>query len=134
MLKNSFKNVNILGKSLDASWLKHKAISNNIANINTPGYKREYVNFDNVLKNEIDKNAFDLTVTDDKHFDINNNISDPMIKREMNYSFRRDENNVNIDIESAELAKNTIKYQALVKQMNSQLKRLRMAIENGGKA
>lgn len=134
MLKNGFNNVNILGKSLDATWMRHKAISNNIANVNTPGYKREDVSFDNILKGEIDKNRFDLVASDDKHFNINGNISDPVIKKEMDYSFRRDENNVNIDIESAELAKNTLKYQALVKQLNSQLKRLRMAIENGGKA
>ncbi len=41
MLNQSFQNINIAKKAMDGSWLRHEALSNNLANVNTPGYKRE---------------------------------------------------------------------------------------------
>ena len=38
---------------LDATELRGRTIANNIANINTPGYKRRYVSFEESLQNEI---------------------------------------------------------------------------------
>ena len=46
---NVFDYINVLNKAADASALRHKAISNNIANVDTPGYKRQDVNFGSVL-------------------------------------------------------------------------------------
>ena len=46
---DAYDYINILDKAADASWLRDSAISNNIANVDTPGYKREYVNFEAVL-------------------------------------------------------------------------------------
>ena len=46
MNTNAFDYVNVLDKALDASALRHEAISNNLANADTPNYKREDVNFE----------------------------------------------------------------------------------------
>ena len=43
---NVFDYVNVLDKALDASALRHEAISNNLANADTPNYKRQDVNFE----------------------------------------------------------------------------------------
>ena len=43
---NVYDYVNVLDKAMDASWLRNEAISNNIANADTPGYKRQDVNFE----------------------------------------------------------------------------------------
>ncbi|HWQ29467.1 MAG TPA: flagellar basal body rod protein FlgB, partial [Negativicutes bacterium] len=52
----------------------------------------------------------------------------PEIVTEEFTSMRRDENNVNVDTEMAELAKNTIKYNALVAQLSKEFSRIKYAI------
>ncbi|MCG8539826.1 MAG: flagellar basal body rod protein FlgB [Clostridia bacterium] len=128
------RNIKIYQKSLDASWLKNTAISNNIANVNTPGYKRQDVKFDSILKDYVNNNSLELERTHPKHFP-NNSLEalEPRITRELNTSFRKDKNNVDIDVEMAELAKNTIKFNTLTKQLSKHLNRIKTAILEGGK-
>ena len=38
---NVFDYVNVIGKAADASWLRNDILANNIANVDTPGYKRQ---------------------------------------------------------------------------------------------
>lgn len=134
MLDKSFKSINIYQKALNASWLKNQAISNNISNVNTPGYKRQDVNFESILKEHIGNESFNLKRTHPNHLPLKEieNIESQIVK-ESSTSFRRDENNVNIDVEMAELAKNSIKFNALVQQLSSNLQRLQMSITDGRK-
>lgn len=133
MLKNSLGSVDLFKKVLDASWLKNEAITKNMANINTPGYKRETVEFDSLLKTYLNQNNSSMTVTNDKHFKIANapNGLEPKISKVTDTNFRNDENNVNIDVEMTEFSKNMIKYNAMTQQVSSQLKRIRLAIRDG---
>lgn len=48
---DAFNYVNVLDKAADASWSRENILTNNIANVNTPGYKRKDLNFENTLKN-----------------------------------------------------------------------------------
>ena len=50
---NAFDYINILDKAADASWLRNEAIANNIANADTPGYKRKDVQFEAYLTSAI---------------------------------------------------------------------------------
>lgn len=133
MLNQSFKRVDLLNKVLDASWLKNTSISKNIANVNTPGYKREVVEFDSLLKNYLEQSSSKMTTTNDKHFALHNqpNGLEPRIKKLEDTSFRKDKNNVNVDVEMSEFSKNLIKYNAMTQQVSGNLKRLRMAIRDG---
>lgn len=131
MLNKSFSNVNFFKKAMDASWLKNQAIANNMANVNTPGYKRETVNFEEALKSAMDQNgAIQIRKTDSAHMDLNNPI-EPKIDKVTDTSFRMDDNNVDIDVEMAELSKNQLQYNALTNQLNAQLQRLRSVISGG---
>lgn len=130
MLKNSYTNINLFNQALNASWLKNQAIANNIANADTPDYKRETVEFEDLLKSAMGNTAAPIARTHEKHIPVANSI-EPRIVKEDGTSFRKDGNNVNIDTEMAELADNQIRYEALTNQLNSQLKRLRMAIQEG---
>ena len=47
---NVFDYINVMDKAADASWLSNKALANNIANVDTPGYKRKDVDFEGALK------------------------------------------------------------------------------------
>ncbi len=134
MLNKVNGNVQIYQKALDASWLKNMAISNNIANVNTPEYKRQNVKFDSILKDYINNDSIRITKTHDKHFSNNNcDTLQPMVTRELGTSSRKDKNNVNIDVEMAELSKNTIKFNALTKELSQYLRRIKIAISEGGK-
>lgn len=134
MINKAYSTINILGKALDGTWLRNEAISNNMANVNTPGYKRVTVEFENMLKSEISNNQTILKRTNEKHFDITGKSKfSPVIKGNNSTSARRDGNNVNIDTEMADLAKNTIMYDALVRQVSDEFKKIKNVIEQGGK-
>ncbi|HAS74444.1 MAG TPA: flagellar basal body rod protein FlgB [Clostridiales bacterium UBA8960] len=128
MLKNSFKNIDFMSKALSGSWMKNSAIANNIANVNTPGYKRQTVNFQDVLQNEMNlQQSVKMTKTNDKHLDPMN-TGQITVETIGSTSYRVDDNNVDIDVENAEMAKNTIYYNTVVNQVNQQYKRLQAAL------
>ena len=53
---NKVSNMNlVLEKALDAAWMRNEAISNNIANVNTPGFKKSYVRFEELLSDAAGK-------------------------------------------------------------------------------
>lgn len=134
MLNDSFNRIDLFKKVLDASWLKNTTISDNIANVNTPGYKRKVVEFDSLLKNYLDQNSNNsMSITNERHFKIHNqsNTLEPKISTVKDTSFRKDENNVNVDVEMTEFSKNLIKYNAMTQQVTADLKRIRMAIRDG---
>lgn len=121
----------MLEKALDASWMRNEAISNNIANVNTPGYKKSYVKFEELLTDAADKFQISGIKKDGRFLPIgkDSKISvTPEIVQENFTSMRRDGNNVDIDVEMAELAKNSIKYNALIAQMSKEFSKIKMAI------
>ena len=132
---NSYATVDFLKKALNGNMKRHEAISNNIANVNTPGYKKITVEFENILNAELDEKHVQLNRTEKNHIDNQNELGDNYISitRDEGYSTRRDENNVNIDLENAKLAKNTIIYNALLKQVSNEFNRMKTVISEGGK-
>lgn len=118
-------NVEFLRKALAGSWRKNTAIASNIANINTPGYKRVVVNFEEELKNQMATRT--MNTTHHKHFKAHINPFNPKVLSDR-HSFRRDKSAVNIDVENAEMAKNTIYYNVVLNQVNSQFQRLKAAM------
>ena len=135
MLNQVNNNIQMFNKALDGIWLKDKAINHNISNVNTPNYKRLTVNFEDKLKNAMDNRETKLNRTHDKHLPISRNLNDmePEISTDKGYSYRFDKNNVNIDTESAELAKNTIIYDAVVSQTADEFEKIKNVISEGSK-
>ncbi|MBM7613651.1 flagellar basal body rod protein FlgB [Alkaliphilus hydrothermalis] len=129
-----YNQINLLSKALNASWKRNEVIANNIANVNTPNFKRSDVEFEEILKRYV--NGDDLTgvTTHQNHIPIGvRSIADAEHKVVNNggFSTRRDKNNVDIDVEMAELAKNTITFNTLSTQLNNHFSRLRIAINEG---
>ncbi|QIB26202.1 flagellar basal body rod protein FlgB [Caloranaerobacter azorensis] len=131
MFDKMFSTVNFLNFALNGTWLRHEAISNNIANANTPGYKRVRVEFENILKENLEDKSVKLKVTNKLHIRTRHDDFEPIVVKEINTSTRLDENNVDIDIEMAELAKNTIMYNALIRQTISEFGRIKSVINEG---
>jgi flagellar basal-body rod protein FlgB len=125
-----------LEKALDASWLRNSVISQNIANVDTPKYKRKTVAFEELLKNQSD-GSFVGTKTDPRHISIGgSDVSEVEVRvteDNSNSEMRLDGNNVDIDSEMALLAKNSLKYNMLVQRISGQLKSIRSAINEGRK-
>ncbi len=114
---NIYDYVNVLDKAADASWMRQEAISNNIANVNTPGYKRQDVAFEDSLQEAISNSRY--RSTDEKVANLSK--ADLRIRSytdSSGFSYRLDGNNVDIDTESAALARNQLKYNALVDSIN----------------
>ena len=98
---NAFDYINIMDKAADASWKRESAISNNIANTDTPGYKRQDVDFESALKRELGSSKY--IPLDKKVRGLNSDLSGLDVSTytdSSNYSYRLDRNNVDVDISS----------------------------------
>lgn len=98
--------------------IRSKAIAGNIANLNTPGYKRQIVKFEEALQEVQKSNKLSdipLDATNPKHFTNSvYRISDtPIEVTTDNMSLSVDENSVDIDKEMLELTKTGLRYKAL---------------------
>ncbi len=117
--------INILDKAIDASWVRNTVLNNNLANATTPGFKRQEVRFESSLETELKK----LGSVDKRVTNVNlANLAYQTYTDLSNYSYRLDGNNVDEAAEQAELASNQIKYQALVRALNSEFNRLKTAM------
>jgi flagellar basal-body rod protein FlgB len=124
--------VSVLEQALSASSLRQQVISNNISNVNTPGFKKSEVVFEDLLQNAIGDEKLQMTKTNSQHLSLQQEgIPKPVVNMIGNTSFRTDGSNVDIDIEMANLAKNNIYYNAVVQQLSSYFSGITSAIKEG---
>ncbi len=121
---NVYNYINVLNKAADASWLREETISNNIANANTPGYKRKDVDFQSVLRTELGNMKYDTLDSKVDHTNLDH-LNVTTYVDAANYSYRIDENNVDIDTENVELASEKIRYDAITDSMTQEFSRLK---------
>lgn len=119
-------NYNLFKKALDASTERGKVISNNIANVNTANYKRNYVVFEENLKNAT--GTLEMKRTRESHIDVNSPKNEIEVKKDETSSMRQDGNNVNVDLEKVNQAANTLMYNALINGLNNRLSMKRYII------
>ena len=110
---NAFDYINILEKAADASWTRYNVIANNIANNDTPNYKRKDVNFEDYLLEELTSGSSGSLRTRVADVDLGN-LTPTTYTDYSELSYRLDGNNVDIDTENVELASTQIKYNALI--------------------
>ena len=135
MIENLYSKSSILEKSLQASWARNDTIAQNIANIDTPSYKRKDVAFEKYLNDSLGKINLEGNSTDKRHIAINSknadNILPTITEGDSGISMRIDGNNVDIDSEMAYMAKNTIKYNTLVQLINGNFSKIKNVIAEG---
>lgn len=127
---NAFDYINVLDKAADASWLRENIITNNIANYDTPAYKRQDVDFQGVLKREMGR--YKYVSLDQKVRSLNTDLGDLTVEPyddAVNYSYRLDGNNVDVDTEEVELASEQLRYELLTDAINSDFNRLQAALK-----
>ncbi|HWQ89596.1 MAG TPA: flagellar basal body rod protein FlgB [Desulfitobacteriaceae bacterium] len=123
--------LSVLEKGLDASSLRQKVLADNVANVDTPEFKRSDVDFQAVLGAELENEAekLPLQTTAPQHLSGINNGGEQGVKTDNATSIRNDGNNVDIDREMANVAENGIYYNAATRTISSQLNLLRMVIQ-----
>ena len=122
-----FKDISLMGQILGAKWLRNQVLSNNIANAETPNYKRSDVSFEEILS----KKRLCLSTTNDKHSSSHLFKLVPKVYTEFTTTLRNDGNNVDIDKEMVELTKNALSYDILTEQIKTKFQLLRTAINEG---
>ncbi|HIH96171.1 MAG TPA: flagellar basal body rod protein FlgB [Thermoplasmata archaeon] len=125
----------VLKNSLRASAQRHEVIANNIANVNTPNFKKSRVSFENELKSALKTSGgSSLVCTSSKHMSGSVRSPASVMPKEMlveKTAMSLNGNNVDVDEEMTELAKNTIYYNALVELMKSKINMLKTAVREG---
>lgn len=127
---NAFDYINIMDKAADASWKRESAISNNIANADTPGYKRQDVDFESALKRELGSSKY--ISLDKKIRGMNGDLTGLDVSTytdSSNYSYRLDRNNVDVDTEQVELASEQLRYEMLTTSINEEFNRMKLVLK-----
>ncbi|MEA4832002.1 MAG: flagellar basal body rod protein FlgB [Oscillospiraceae bacterium] len=119
-------NIALLQKSLDLVWYKQQATQNNIANHDTPGYKRKSVEFEDLLKSVLDSKTGSEEELVSEIYKIM-----PGISEDKSTSAKEDGNNVDLEQENIELAKEQLQYEYLANSLTSQINRLKYVINEG---
>lgn len=106
-------------KSLDFLWKQQEVLAMNIANVDTPGYKRKTVTFEDEYRNRLmaasqTKNTSKIRQAIDE--------ADCLVYSRDD-SGRVDENNVNADVENTRIARSTLHYQYLLQSVSNDIKR-----------
>ena len=116
-------------KTLDSLWMRQNLTMNNIANVDTPGFKSQYMTFENELARKI-QSALSVKKTSMKNVARGSENMRPSVHTTSNESTRLDENNVDMDQEQVELARTAYEYQFMISSVSSDLSRLRSAAKN----
>ncbi len=129
-------NFDYLSRGMSAANLRQEVISNNIANVNTPHFKRSAVNFEDLLAQELhlddDGRRLEIVRTHDRHLPIPiHGKVNAVIEEDQTTTMRVDDNNVDIDIEMAALSKNQLYYNAMATQLGGFMTRMKNVITSG---
>lgn len=118
-----------------AAWLdglgrRQQAISDNIANIDTPGYQARHVDFESALRSELGRYGAPMATTDPRHIAAGTRTAGQLGVEgaQLLTSSRMDENTVDIDAEMITLAETQMRYQAAASALNTQFDILRTVI------
>lgn len=123
-------NIDLLGKSLDASALRQRTRASNIANITTIGYQRREVSFETELRTAMQGAAPILAVTDPRHIGKPGGAKQvrPKVVVPDDRSLASGANNVDVDFEMTELAKNQVLFTSVAQFLGGRFRGLRAAI------
>jgi flagellar basal-body rod protein FlgB len=141
-----------MSKALDGLAKRHQAIAGNLANVDTPNYKRRDVSFENALSSALQtqRNQGDwhlhprsndecmtLRTTHTGHFSIGNDFHSlddvqPSIEEQGALEYRKDGNSVDVETEMVQLSRNTQRYQAITTFQKNNFRSIKSVISGGG--
>jgi flagellar basal-body rod protein FlgB len=105
----------LLARLMDATSLRSDVISQNIANVNTPGYKAQEVTFEDELAKALSRGSIQS--------------ADPVVQPTQGLATRDDGNNVDIDREIGDSAKNSLLFEMYAQLLSTQISQMKSAIK-----
>ena len=125
---NAYDYINVLDKAADAAWLRNELIANNIANQDTPGYKRKDVDFESQLTEALKHQKY--TSIDEKVSKLDmKKLNGKIYTDYADFSYRLDGNNVDPEQEQVKLAANQLKYQGLMSSLTAEFSNLKAVMK-----
>lgn len=118
----------LLQKDLDGLWCRQQIISDNMANIETPGYKQKSVSFENELKSAMDSSQDSLKDAMTRVGSVQ-----PVTTEDESRTSRADGNGVDLEQQMTDMFRTTTNYSYSVQQMSDYFSRLRTAITGDAK-
>ncbi len=123
----------LLQTAMSSASTRQNTITNNIANVDTPNYKAQKTVFSHELNRAKEGHRLNANRTDIRHQEFGGRPADDsatVIRRE-NTTYNHNGNNVDIDHEMSELAKNQIYYNSLVDRLSGRFNSIRTVIGKG---
>lgn len=125
-------NFTTLAMAMDVASLRNEVYAHNIANAETPGYKRREVSFEENFKNALSSDDLRLKTSRSKHipnYPTSFDDIDPDVTQIANTTITNDGSNVDIDKEMAALSANTLRYQTLTRLMDLNIVRYNIILK-----
>lgn len=114
--------ITLLQKDLDGLWTRQRAVSNNIANFETPGYKSKSVSFEDLLRTQVS----DPNKTEEET--VQGLESVQPVTEELQDVYRADGNGVDLEKENLNLARTQLNYSYSLQELSDSFARLKTAI------
>jgi len=125
---SAFDYINVLDKAADASYKRETIISNNIANVDTPNYKRQDIEFSDVLEKKLLSTQYSDINDAVRNVDVSQ-LEGKQYTDYAGYSYRLDGNNVDVDTENVELASEQLRYQTEIQSVTMDFTRLKTVLK-----
>jgi flagellar basal-body rod protein FlgB len=126
--------MNLLSKVLDLRSANEKVISSNIANADTPGYSPTRLEFEDELRQAVNRNGFSIATTHAAHIPSAaaglDAVSGKMVKKPDKTGIG-DKNGVNVDEEMIALSENEIMYETAAQLLKKKMTLLGYIIQGG---
>lgn len=121
----------ILSRAMQVAAKRQNLLADNIANVDTPFYKRRDLNFKEMMEYILDdKSGISLSSTDERHFVYAGSNNFPRIQKDENLSWRSDRNNVDVDKELVELMQNSMWYGGVAQLLSMRFSTLRSILSS----
>jgi len=109
--------IDFIDAGIRAESFRQKAIANNVANMETPGYRRIDVKFEELLAKALDSSgSVDLSKIK------------ALIYQPKETPVKSNGNDVNLEAEVGEMVKNTLRHKAYVRLLNKKYKQMELAM------
>lgn len=136
-LDNNFgKSLEILHRSMDVAIMRRRTISDNIANSDTPNFKRSNINFESELKRALDSEKatfFRAAVTDSRHISFRRvqDWREVSPRKVLDYlsTSKNNGNNVDIETESMMALQNQLSYDLMATSVTNQFRQISMVVQ-----
>jgi flagellar basal-body rod protein FlgB len=131
------RQVDLLQRSMDTSMLRQNVIANNLANANTPNFKRSVVNFESrlayALESENRQPRFREALTNERHIPFHERLDyrDVRPRRVLDFATtaKNNGNNVDVEVESMNLLNNQLSYQMMTRSVADSFARINLVLQ-----